>query len=117
MIGGYAMSTMPRASSSIASGGWALDWGGPPAIRARLGPPGVLPALAAFLPTVPRDVRVAVEFRHRGWVHDGVLALLAEHNVAFVLTDTRYIPRRVSLSLADRPTADFAYIRWNGTGP
>ena len=76
--------------------------------------PSELPALAAFLPTVPRDVRVAVEFRHRGWVHDGVLALLAEHNVAFVLTDARYIPRRVALSLADRPTADFAYIRWLG---
>ena len=54
--------------------------------------PSEFPALAAFLPTVPRDVRLAVEFRHRGWVHDGVLALLAEHNVAFVLTDARYIP-------------------------
>lgn len=76
--------------------------------------PSELPALAAFLPTVPRDIRVAVEFRHRGWVHDGVLALLAEHNVAFVLTDARFIPRKVSLSLADRPTADFAYIQWIG---
>ena len=76
--------------------------------------PSELPALAAFLPTVPRDLRVAVEFRHRGWVHDGVLALLAEHNVAFALTDARFIPRRVVFSLTDRPTADFAYIRWIG---
>jgi uncharacterized protein YecE (DUF72 family) len=76
--------------------------------------PSELPALAAFLPTIPKDVRVAVEFRHKGWVHDGVLALLAEHNVAFVQTDARFIPRRVSLSLADRPTADFAYLRWVG---
>jgi uncharacterized protein YecE (DUF72 family) len=94
------------------------------ALGARLGPilmqfapdfgPSELPALAAFLPTVPRDIRLAVEFRHKGWVHDGVLALLAEHNVAFVLTDARFIPRRVALSLADRPTADFAYLRWLG---
>jgi uncharacterized protein YecE (DUF72 family) len=76
--------------------------------------PTELPALAAFLPQIPRDISVAVEFRHRGWIHDGVLALLAEHNVALSLTDTRFIPRRVILSLVDRPTADFAYVRWLG---
>ena len=76
--------------------------------------PTELPALAAFLPRLPRDIAVAVEFRHRGWIHDGVLALLAEHNIALALTDTRFIPRRVTLSLIDRPTADFAYVRWLG---
>src|SRR5262245_5755555 len=76
--------------------------------------PNELPALASFLPTLPRDVRVAVEFRHRGWIHDGVLALLAEHNVALALTDARWIPRKTMLALAERPTADFAYIRWMG---
>jgi uncharacterized protein YecE (DUF72 family) len=76
--------------------------------------PSELPALAAFLPHVPRDLAVAVEFRHKGWVHDGVLALLAEHNIALALTDTRFISRRVTLSLVDRPTADFAYVRWLG---
>ncbi len=76
--------------------------------------PSELPALAAFLPHVPRDLAVAVEFRHRGWIHDGVLALLAEHNIALALTDTRFISRRVTLSLIDRPTADFAYVRWLG---
>jgi len=76
--------------------------------------PSELPALAAFLPTLPRDCRVAVEFRHRGWIHDGVLALLAEHNVALALTDARFIPRKTALGLAERPTADFAYIRWLG---
>jgi uncharacterized protein YecE (DUF72 family) len=76
--------------------------------------PSELPALAAFLPRLPRDLAFAVEFRHRGWIHDGVLALLAEHNVALALTDTRFIPRRVTLSLVERPTADFAYVRWLG---
>lgn len=73
-----------------------------------------LPALAAFLPLLPRDVRVAVEFRQRGWISDGILALLAEHHVALALADARFIPRSVMMKLADRPTADFAYLRWMG---
>ena len=86
-------------------------------VLVQLGPdfaPTELPALATFLPTLPRDIRVAVEFRQRGWIHDGVLALLAEHNVALALTDARWIPRKTMLSLAERPTADFTYIRWTG---
>ena len=41
-----------------------------------------LPALAQFLPKLPRDIKFAVEFRHRGWINDGIIALLAEHHVA-----------------------------------
>ena len=83
----------------------------------QLGPdfgPSELPALAAFLPTLPADLRFAIEFRQRGWIHDGLLALLAEHHVALALVDARWIPRRAMLSLAERPTADFAYLRWMG---
>ncbi len=83
----------------------------------QLGPdfaPNELPALAKFLPALPRDISFAVEFRQRGWIHDGVLALLAEHHVALALTDARWIPRKQMLSLATRPTADFLYIRWMG---
>jgi uncharacterized protein YecE (DUF72 family) len=86
-------------------------------VLVQLGPefgPSELPALATFLPALPRDLRVAVEFRHRGWIHDGVIALLAEHNVALALTDARWIPRKTMLSLAERPTADFTYVRWMG---
>ena len=83
----------------------------------QLGPdfrPAELPALAKFLPTLPQDIAFAVEFRDRGWIHDGMLALLSEHNVALALTDARWIPRKQMLALADRPTADFTYIRWMG---
>lgn len=86
-------------------------------VLVQLGPdfaPSELPALATFLPALPRDIRVAVEFRQRGWIHDGVIALLAEHNVALALTDARWIPRKTMLALAERPTADFTYIRWMG---
>jgi uncharacterized protein YecE (DUF72 family) len=76
--------------------------------------PSELPALAKFLPTLPEDIAFAIEFRDKGWIHDGVIALLSEHNVALALTDARWIPRKQMLSLAERPTADFAYIRWLG---
>jgi uncharacterized protein YecE (DUF72 family) len=76
--------------------------------------PAELPALANFLPLLPRDLRIAIEFRQRGWIYDGVLALLAEHAVALTLTDARWIPRKQMLSLAARPTAPFAYLRWMG---
>jgi uncharacterized protein YecE (DUF72 family) len=86
-------------------------------VLVQLGPdfgPSELPALAKFLPRLPGDVQVAIEFRHRGWISDGVLALLAEHEVALALTDARWIPRRQMLALAERPTAPFAYVRWMG---
>lgn len=86
-------------------------------ILVQLGPafgPSELPALATFLPKMPRDLHVAVEFRQRAWLNDGVIALLAEHNVGLVLSDARWIPRKTMLTLASRPTADFSYIRWMG---
>ena len=76
--------------------------------------PGELPALVDFISRVPTDLRIAIEFRHRGWISDGVIALLRERNIALALIDGRWIPRKLMLSLASRPTADFAYIRWMG---
>lgn len=86
-------------------------------ILIQLGPdfmPAERPALAEFLSTLPHDLQFAVEFRQRGWTEPDVLALLADHNVAFALTDARWIPRRTMLALAEQPTADFAYVRWMG---
>ncbi|HEX6628725.1 MAG TPA: DUF72 domain-containing protein [Gemmatimonadaceae bacterium] len=76
--------------------------------------PGELPALVDFIGHAPKDLRIALEFRHRGWITEGVLALLREHNIALALIDGRWIPRKLMVSLATRPTADFAYIRWMG---
>ena len=86
-------------------------------ILIQLGPdfgPAELPAVAQLLPKLPRDLRFAIEFRQRGWIHDGVLALLAEHNVALTISDGRWIPRKQMMQLASRPTADFAYVRLMG---
>ena len=86
-------------------------------ILIQLGPdfgPVELPAVAAFLPTLPQDIQIAIEFRQRGWIHDGLLALLAEHGVALALSDGKWIPRKQMLALAAKPTAPFHYIRLMG---
>ncbi len=90
-------------------------------VLVQLGPdflPDERDALAAFLPTLPRDVRFAVEVRHRGWTRPEVLpdllSLLAEHGAALALSEGRWIPRETVLRLVERPTADFHYLRWMG---
>jgi uncharacterized protein YecE (DUF72 family) len=90
-------------------------------VLVQMGPdflPDELPALAAFLPLLPRDLRTAVELRSRRWVDrrvlPGLLSLLAAHGVALALSDGPWVPRDVLLALAVRPTADFHYVRWMG---
>jgi uncharacterized protein YecE (DUF72 family) len=86
-------------------------------VLVQLGPdflPNELPAVVDFIGRMPGDIRFAVEFRHRGWLNEGVLALLRERNIALALVEGRWIPRKIMLSLVSRPTADFLYIRWMG---
>lgn len=90
-------------------------------ILMQMGPdfsPDELPALEQFLPTLPRDLRFAVEVRQNRWMHPDVqprlLELLTNYGVALALSDARWIPRRTMLDLAARPTADFLYVRWMG---
>jgi uncharacterized protein YecE (DUF72 family) len=86
-------------------------------ILIQLGPdfgPAELPALAGFLPLLPPDMNFAVEFRQRGWINEGVVALLREYRVALALSDGRWIPRATLVKLAEEPTSDFAYVRFMG---
>lgn len=75
-------------------------------------------AFEKFIPQLPCEIRFAVEFRDRAWVSqpwvDKVLDLLAGHNVALALVDSKWIPRELSLQLVDRPSANFSYLRWMG---
>lgn len=75
-------------------------------------------ALEKFIPLLPADIRFAVEFRDRAWVSepvvDKVLNLFTAYNVALALVDSKWIPRELSLPLADHPTSSFAYVRWMG---
>jgi len=90
-------------------------------ILLQMGPdfgPDELPAVEKFLPSLPGDVRFAIELRQSGWTRSDVLPhlldLLARHGVALALSDGRWIPRETMLELVERPTADFLYARWMG---
>lgn len=71
-------------------------------------------ALRAFLPRLPRDIRFSIEFRSRDWLKESVLDFLVEHNVALALVEGQWIAPEDNWRLAERPTADFIYIRWMG---
>jgi uncharacterized protein YecE (DUF72 family) len=90
-------------------------------ILLQMGPdfaPEELPALEKFVPRLPRDLRFAVEVRQSRWmrpeVRHNLLELLTEYGVALALSDGRWIPRQTMMELAERPTADFLYVRWMG---
>ena len=90
-------------------------------VLVQMGPdfvPAEFDALERFVPTLPGDVRFAVEVRHHKWMRADVLpdllSLLAEHGVALALSDGKWIARDTMLELATRPTADFHYVRWMG---
>jgi uncharacterized protein YecE (DUF72 family) len=64
--------------------------------------------LAAFLPRLPKDIRFAVEFRHRSWWSDETADLLRAHNICWVAADYIYLPKEI------RRTTDFLYVRFLG---
>ncbi len=83
----------------------------------QLGPdfdPSELPALVDFTSRAPTDLKIAIEFRHRGWITEGVVALLRERNIGIALVDGKWIARKTMRALAKEPTSNFAYIRWMG---
>lgn len=90
-------------------------------ILLQMGPdfsPEELPALEEFIPSLPRDVRFALEVRQSRWMRSDVrtrlLELLASYGVALALSDGKWIARETMLELVERPTADFFYVRWMG---
>jgi uncharacterized protein YecE (DUF72 family) len=70
--------------------------------------------LKQFLPELPSDIRFAVEFRSREWLHPKVLAFLREYRVALALVAGKWLEERRVWELAEQPTADFSYLRWMG---
>jgi len=65
-------------------------------------------ALAELLPTLPTDLRWAVEVRHTSWLKQPFYDLLRRYNVALAHVDLPWMPRTTPV------TANFAYIRWLG---
>jgi uncharacterized protein YecE (DUF72 family) len=69
-----------------------------------------------LLAALPRGMRWAIEVRQHGWVGQRLLELVRRHGVALALVEGRWLPRDQMIDLAIHPTADFAYVRWIGTG-
>jgi uncharacterized protein YecE (DUF72 family) len=68
-----------------------------------------LDRLDTFLAGLPRDLEQVVEFRHKSWYDEDVLALLDNHGVGFVAHDLKGLksPRWAS--------GRTAYVRFHGT--
>ncbi len=64
-----------------------------------------VPRLAAFLEILPRDVRVAFEFRHASWFEDDALGALRSRGAALCVAEGEAL---VSPLVA---TADWGYVR------
>jgi uncharacterized protein YecE (DUF72 family) len=69
---------------------------------------GTAGVLDRFLAAVPRDLRLAVEFRHASWHAPETYDLLRRHRAALAWTQWRDLPRLTEV------TADFLYCRWLG---
>jgi uncharacterized protein YecE (DUF72 family) len=66
------------------------------------------PVLKELLKQLPRDIRIAVEFRRSDWFNPATFRLLKKHGVALCLAECPGLPRlRVR-------TAEFGYIRLVG---
>ena len=70
--------------------------------------PGTVGVLDRFLAAAPRDVQLAVEFRHASWQGAETCDLLRRYRVALAWTEWRDLPRVTEV------TADFLYVRWLG---
>lgn len=70
--------------------------------------------LEHFLGRLPEDLRFALEFRHPGWLIDQTFENLEKYSVALCMAEGRWIPRVEFFNTIQRPTADFAYIRFSG---
>jgi len=76
----------------------------PPSLHKDLG------RLEAFLKLLPSDLEQAVEFRHKSWYDDDVLALLDRHGFGFVAHDMQ------GLRSPRWACGRTAYVRLHGTG-
>src|SRR5512138_1616076 len=101
--------------------------------------PQMLDDLRAFIEAWPRTMRLGVEVRHLGWFdgpnNDALNRLLADHNMARVVIDTRPIRsldgdkilegsvyqtllaarrRKPNVPVIPERTADFVYVRYIG---
>ena len=70
--------------------------------------------LREFLAHLPKEIRFAIEFRDRQWLIDWTFEELENNRVALCLVEGSWIPRELMFEAINKPTADFAYMRFMG---
>lgn len=74
-----------------------------------------LDRLDAFLDSLPREFRYAVEVRNKFWLGQPLLAVLRKHQAALVLVDLAYMPHPADvMRRLEVVTTDFTYARLIG---
>ncbi len=71
-------------------------------------------ALREFLAELPKNIRFAVEFRNRDWLVDWTFEEFEKNKVALCLVEGSWLPREKMFEAMEKPTADFAYVRFMG---
>jgi uncharacterized protein YecE (DUF72 family) len=66
--------------------------------------------LESFLSNLPRGMKHVLEFRHQSWLEEKVFEILRKYNIGLCVFD---MP---SFTCPLETTADFAYIRFHGSG-
>jgi uncharacterized protein YecE (DUF72 family) len=61
--------------------------------------------LASFLEKLPKDIRIAFEFRNKTWLTDEVNGILEKHGVALCLAESE------TFEVPEAVTANFVYVR------
>ncbi len=70
--------------------------------------------LRKFLEQLPKDIKFAIEFRHRDWMIDWTFEELEKNNVALCLCEGKWIPREMFFTALHEIKNDFAYVRFMG---
>jgi len=73
-----------------------------------------LERLDAFLETLPRGFRYAVEVRNREWLTEELASILRRHRAALVLVEMKNMPHPADVAKVDVVTTDFVYARLIG---
>ncbi len=68
--------------------------------------------LCSFIGILPKEQRVAFEFRHESWVDDEIVATLRERDAAMCLSDTDEVTDPASVVV---PSATWGYLRLRRT--
>ena len=70
--------------------------------------------LREILAQLPRQIRFAIEFRHRDWMIDWTFRELEKRQVALCLCEGSWIPREMMFEAGQKIKTPFSYTRFMG---